>query len=329
MFQSGEWRLPPPGRVVAAAVLVLMCGVCPAWAQDGATTPLIWQAYPGYIVVTAAVVVGQLFLIAMLLLQRRDLRRAEQSVRTREADLRGSYEQVRELAGRLIHAQEAARAGVARDLHDEICQQLAAVSIGVVALKRSHGNVQDPAVQDAFDDLEYQTQVTFDGIRRLSHELHPTSLRLVGLAPALRTHCVDMGERHHVAVTFNAAGDCRGLPDDVAICLYRIAQEAVRNAIFHGAARQISVSLTRSDRHADLVVADDGHGFDVQATRQSGRGLGLVSITERARLAGGQVDFRSTARGGTTVHVHCPVEALAVERAKTQPESRPSTAVRS
>jgi signal transduction histidine kinase len=295
-----------------AAIVALMYGVWPAWAQDGARVPLIWEAYPGYIAVTAAVVAAQLLLIAMLLLQRRDLRQAERTVRAREADLRASYERIRQLAGRLIHAQEAARAGVARDLHDEICQQLAAVSIGVVTLKQSHGNIQDSGIQDAFNDLEYQTQVTFDGIRRLSHELHPTSLRLVGLAPALRTHCVEMGERHHVVVTFNAAGDCRGLSDDLAICLYRIAQEALRNAIFHGAARQLSVSISRSETRVDLVVADNGRGFDVEAARQSGPGLGLVSIAERARLAGGTVEFTSTPGGGTTVHVRCPVEVVAV-----------------
>jgi len=295
-----------------------MYGTLPAWAQDGARAPSIWEAYPGYLALTAAILVGQLLLITMLLLQRRELRQADRTVRAREADLRGSYERIRQLAGRLIHAQETARAGVARDLHDEICQQLAAVSIGVVTLKRSDGNIQDAAIQDAFNDLEYRTQVTFDGIRRLSHELHPTSLRLIGLAPALRTHCVDMGERHHVVVTFNALGDFRGLSDDLAICLYRIAQEALRNAIFHGAARQLSVSITRSDTRVDLVVADDGRGFDVEAARQSGPGLGLVSIAERARLAGGQVEFTSTPRGGTTVHVQCPVDVVRVDMAEAR-----------
>ena len=285
----------------------------PPGAEIRFRAPTLWESYRPQVIVTAVIVGAQLLLITLLLIQRRDRRRVEETVRAREADLRGSYERIRQLAGQLLHSQEAARAGVARDLHDDICQQLAAVSIGVVRLKRSVGNIQDETIQDAFDELDYQTQVTFDSIRRLSHELHPTSLRLVGLTPALKTHCVDTGERHKVRVSFNAVGDFRGLPDDIGICIYRIAQEALRNGIIHGQARHLSVSIMRSDEHVDLVVVDDGHGFDVSAMRETGEGLGLVSIEERARLVGGRVDFRSVPGRGTTVRVHCPVEAVGVE----------------
>src|SRR3954467_2520596 len=99
-FQFGGWRLPRCGRRVAVAVLALTYGASPAWAQDGASAPSIWEAYPGYIALTAAVLVGQFLLIAMLLLQRRDLRQAERTVRAREADVRGSYERIRQLPGR-------------------------------------------------------------------------------------------------------------------------------------------------------------------------------------------------------------------------------------
>jgi signal transduction histidine kinase len=189
---------------------------------------------------------------------------------------------------------------------------LAAVSLGVVMLKRSTGKVQDAATQKAFAELEYQTQVAFDGLRRLSHDLHPASLRLLGLTPALKTHCVDVSERYQVRVVFNASGDFRALPDDVAICLYRIAQEAVRNAAVHSGARQISVAIARVDERVDLVVMDDGRGFDVETMRSSGDGLGLVSIEERVRIVGGAVDVVSAADRGTTVRVHCPIEAVAV-----------------
>jgi len=294
-------------------------GISPSRLPPGAEvrfqTPSLWESYKPQVIVAASVVAGQLMLIALLLVQRRDRRRVEGTVRAREADLRGSYERIRQLAGQLIHSQEEARAGIARDLHDDICQQLAAVSVGVIRLKRSVGNIQDGPIQDAFDELDYQTQVTFDSIRRLSHDLHPTSLRLVGLTPALKTHCVDAGERHKVRVGFNAVGDFRGLPDDVGICIYRIAQEALRNGIVHGRARNLSVSIMRFDDHVDLVVVDDGRGFDVNAIRETGEGLGLVSIEERARICGGTVEFHSVPGRGTTVRVHCPVEAIGVQAA--------------
>ena len=264
------------------------------------------QRYRIYVAAVSALVLVQLFLIALLLVQRRDRRRAEETVRAREAALRGSYERIRQLAGRLIHAQEAARAAVARDLHDEICQQLAAVSLGVVALRRSAGRIADAEIQQAFSDLEYQTQVTFDGIRRLSHDLHPASLRLLGLAPALKTHCLDVAERQHVPVAFSAAGDFRGVPVEISICLYRIAQEALRNAVVHGRVRRISVEIAHSPTGVELLVSDDGQGFDVQAVRERSEGLGLVSIEERARIVGGAVEISSRDGCGTTVRVRCP-----------------------
>jgi signal transduction histidine kinase len=269
--------------------------------------------YRIYVAGVSVLLLAQLFLIVLLLLQRRDRRRAEETVRARETALRSSYERIRQLAGRLIHAQETARAAVARDLHDETCQQLAAVALGVAALKRSAGQIADPAIQQAFSDLEYQTQVTFDGIRRLSHDLHPTSLRLLGLAPALKTHCLDVAERQRVPVAFAASGDFRKVPTDIAICLYRIAQEALRNAVVHGHAEKISVEIARSPDAVDLIVSDDGQGFDVDSMRRGTDGLGLVSMEERARIVGGAVEISSRDGHGTIVRVHCPSELEGVE----------------
>jgi two-component system sensor histidine kinase UhpB len=272
---------------------------------DGGLAP-VWEDHRILVIATGLVVLGQLLLIALLLVQRRDHRHAEDTIKAREAALRNSYDRIRQLAGRLIHAQEAARAGIARDLHDDICQQLTVVSLGVVALRRSSGNIEDPAIQQAFADLEYQTQVAFDGIRRLSHDLHPTSLRLLGLTPALKTYCLDVAERHDVKVAFTVDGDFRGLPLEIAISLYRIAQEAIRNGIAHAQAKKFSVTIRRDERHVELVVSDDGRGFDVEAMRHTAAGLGLVSMEERARSVGGEATVVSVPEQGTTVRVRCP-----------------------
>ena len=255
-----------------------------------------------------AVVVVQAVLIAGLLTQRARRRRAEQTIRAREATLRTSYERIRQMAGRLINAQEAARAGVAQDLHDDVCQQLVFVSMGVSTLKSSSGQLQDAETQQALATLEGDTQRVFEGLRRLSHDLHPATLRLLGLAAALRTHCTEMAKHHGVEVAFTAEAVPPNVHKDVAVCFFRIAQEALRNGITHGGARRLSVSLAGSGKHLDLIVTDDGTGFDVSSVYRGGGGLGLVTMSERARVVGATVDIVSQPARGTTVRVRGPAE---------------------
>ena len=226
----------------------------------------------------------------------------------REATLRRSYERIRQLAGRLINAQEAARADIARDLHDDVCQQLVFVSIAVSTLKNSSGRIQDAETQQAFSDLEGTTQGVLEGIRLLSHDLHPDSLRLLGLGPALKVHCGEVAKRYDVEVSFTTEGDIRPLHQDVAVCLFRIAQESLRNGVVHSGARRFGVTLVRSDDHVELTVTDDGHGFDLEVVRREGSGLGLVSMEERAHVVGGDVQITTGFEKGTTIRVRCPSE---------------------
>ncbi len=270
-------------------------------------TPTVWEAYRGYIVAVIVVVTAQLLLIAGLVVQSAKRRRAEEVIRSREATLRSSYQRIRELAGYLINAQEAARADIARDLHDDVCQELAGVSVTVSLLKRSPGRIQDPDAQRTLDNLLDQTRHMSDGIRRLSHELHPATLRLLGLSAALKSHCSEVEKRHGVKVTFKA-GDIGQVSPDVAVCLFRIAQESLRNAIVHGQAKRVTVTLGRTGPNVDLIVSDDGRGFDLASVRQHG-GLGLVSMEERAHLYGGEMEVITGQQMGTTIRVRCPAAA--------------------
>lgn len=270
-------------------------------------TPTVWESYRWYIVGTLVVVAAQLVLIAGLLTERTSRRRAEAAIRRSEASLRASYERIRQMAGRLINAQEAARADIARDLHDDVCQQLVYVSMGVSTLKNSSGDIQGAETQQAFSELERDTQSTFEGIRRLSHDLHPASLRLLGLAPALKTHCAEIEKRHNVEVVFNA-GDLGHLHPDIAVCFFRIAQESLRNGVMHGEAKRFDVSLARFGEHIEMTVADNGRGFDLEAVQQNGGGLGLVSMEERAHVVGGGVQIITGVGQGTTVRVRGPVD---------------------
>ena len=177
----------------------------------------------------------------------------------------------------------------------------------VSSIKSSWGNVQDPAIQDALSKLYDDTMIVFQAIRRVSHDLHPATLRLLGLAVALKAHCAEISKRHGVQVSFKADVDLGPLPFTTAVCLFRIAQESVRNAITHGEALRLAVSVGRFGEDVVLTVSDDGRGFDLDAVRKSGSGLGLVSMEERAHVAGGDVEIITGLRQGTTIRVRCPV----------------------
>jgi two-component system sensor histidine kinase UhpB len=132
--------------------------------------------------------------------------------------------------------------------------------------------------------------------------LHPASLRILGLAPALKGHCAEVGKRHNVEVGFKA-GDLGHLDPDIAVCFFRIAQESLRNGVMHGEATRFDVSLARFGEHIEMTVTDNGRGFDLEAARQNGGGLGLVSMEERAHVVGGGVQIVTGVGQGTTVRV--------------------------
>ena len=271
-------------------------------------TPTAWESYKAYIIGTIIVVSAQLLLIAGLFAQRARRRRAEETIKAREATLRTSYERSRLLAGKLINAEEATRAGIARDLHDGVCQDLIGVSMAVASLKRSSGQIQDAQTQRTLSMLHDETRGVCETLRRLSHDLHPTTLQLVGLASALKAHCTEVEQRHGVQVRFRADGDFGDIRPDVVVCLFRIAQESLRNAVVHGDAKRLGVSLARSGEHIELAVTDDGRGFDVEAVRRTSSGLGLVSMEERARGVGADVQIVSGVRQGTTIRVRGPAD---------------------
>jgi signal transduction histidine kinase len=150
-----------------------------------------------------------------------------------------------------------------------------------------------------------------DHVRDLSHDLHPATLEHVGLIPALRTHCADFARQNRLDVRFRADEALPPLPRDVAVCLYRIVQEGLRNVAKHAGVQDASVSLTQTQDLVELTIVDCGRGFnqDGEAAR---RGLGLLSLEERARLVGGVFKVTSAPDRGTALHVQVPTRALAV-----------------
>lgn len=273
--------------------------------------PTAWELYRWYVIGTFAVVALQLLLIAALLTERGQRRRAEVTLRRREATLQASFDRIRELNARVINAQETARAEIASELHDDVCQELVGAAITLGDLKRSSGYVQDARAQSTLSRLQDTMLGMVDGVRRLSHDLHPATLRLVGLGPALRAHCIEVEQRYDVQVRFQLESHLGEVHPDVALCLFRIAQEALRNGAVHGDARRLTLSILRSNGQIEMTVADDGKGFDLDAVRRDGKGLGLISMEERTRVIGGTFFIITRPDEGTLVRARVSATAHA------------------
>ncbi len=237
-------------------------------------------------------------------------RNAEDQIRESRAALEASHREIQQLAGRLIEAQDAERARIARDLHDDVSQQLAGLSIALSGLKhRMEEREAGDDLQAALRALHERTTVLAQNVRHLSHDLHPTVLRHAGLVAALSSYCAEVERSHGTALRCSAEGEFESLAPEVALCLYRIAQEALRNVIAHAGASRADVRLLRTGEEAELTITDNGNGFDVASSLERGKGLGLVSIAERARLARGAVSITAESKKGTCVRVRVPANA--------------------
>jgi PAS domain S-box-containing protein len=238
-------------------------------------------------------------------------KRGEEAMRENEAVLQASHREIEDLAGRLIASQEVERARIARDLHDDLSQQLAALSIALSSVKRRVAELPGAGdLQDHVSSIQQRTITLAENIRHLSHDLHPSVIAHAGLVPALAAYCTELQRSHTVAVTFSAEGELQSIAADVALCLYRVAQEGLRNVVTHADARHAQVRLLRTGDRAELTIIDDGRGFDTVQTGKSIKGLGLVSINERVRLAGGTFSIVTELNKGTRVRVQVPMSRL-------------------
>jgi two-component system sensor histidine kinase UhpB len=160
--------------------------------------------------------------------------------------------------------------------------------------------------------IQRRATVLAESIRGISHDLHPDVLKHGGLAAALEAHCAEISRAQPVAVSCTAEGDFDSIDPGTAFCLYRIAQEALHNVVKHSRARHAEVRLRRTDASEELTIADDGRGFDVAETWRNGKGLGLVSINERIRLAAGTLSVVTERNKGTQLHVRLPASSRAM-----------------
>jgi two-component system sensor histidine kinase UhpB len=213
-------------------------------------------------------------------------------------------EEERRRSGTLaMRAQEEERRRLARDLHDEVNQALTAILLRLEALAQDNPDVNMGEVTE----LKRLVNRAMEELLNLARQLRPSALDDHGLMPAVETQLKRFSARTGVEVSLNADGEPNDLPEDVQTAVYRILQEALANIGRHAGATAVSVDIEAGEDTLELIVRDDGAGFDPGALARAGNGdgpgagLGLSGMAERARLAGGELDVRSAPGGGTTV----------------------------
>ncbi|QDV10089.1 Signal transduction histidine-protein kinase/phosphatase DegS [Planctomycetes bacterium Poly30] len=233
---------------------------------------------------------------------------------TDEERLAQSVERLRQ---RLVKAEETERSRIARELHDDLSQRLAALTLDAQLITQAPDS-EDPHRASISRALAVErvraglASIAVD-VHSISRQLHPTVVDDLGLARALKSECARRSEQGLVSVRFADHSEGIQVPAAVALALFRIAQESIRNAERHGSPQNIDVELDSDGECISLRVADDGRGFDPAALAglpREGRdgGLGLVSIRERAKLVGGSLSITTDFGQGTIVQVSAPLQ---------------------
>jgi PAS domain S-box-containing protein len=210
-----------------------------------------------------------------------------------------SEEALSDMTRKLVEAQEKERARIARELHDDISQRLAMLSLELEELQENPSELQ-PRVKE----LRRQMAEVSNDVQALSHDLHSSKLEYLGVVAGIKSWCKEFAERQKFEIDFRSDVSSI-LPLAVGFSLFRLLQEALNNAIKHSGVKRIEIQLRDDPSGIHLVVRDSGRGFDVEEASQ-GKGLGLTSMRERVRLVNGTISIESKPMGGTTIHVRVP-----------------------
>jgi PAS domain S-box-containing protein len=220
-----------------------------------------------------------------------------------------SEESLHNLTGRLISAQEEERARIARDLHDDFSQRLALLSIGLGQLWKTLPETEMGERAAVLEMLRRTKEMSSD-MHSLSHQLHSSKLEHVGLVPALKGLCGEIAQKYKIGVQL-VDRDCpANIPKDVALCLFRVAQEALGNVVKHSQATDAQMEISRTASGIRLRISDAGKGFDPSLPNPDA-GIGLIGMNERLRLVGGKFEVKSEPNCGTQVLADVPLSASA------------------
>jgi len=239
-----------------------------------------------------------------------------------------SEQRLQELSGRLINAQDEERARIARELHDDVSQRMALLEMSTDRFRQHAIGLSPDASRELLQIAEATAQISSD-IRHLSHRLHPSTLAILGLAAAVKGLCREFSEQFGLKVRFVHHDVPDGLSIEVSTCIFRIAQESLRNVVKHGGTAEATVELSGGGGRVELSVLDTGAGFDPDIARRE-PGLGLISMRERLRSIGGTLQVESTPSVGTRIRVSTPVDQRhwsPLRRASDRPADLPGQPV--
>ena len=220
-------------------------------------------------------------------------------------DQKLAQQALEKVSGQLIEAQERERSRIARELHDDICQRLVVLSMELDQAKRTRNHSAAEA-KNNLEEIRKHCADIADDVQSLSHQLHSSRLDHLGIVVAIQGFCREFSKKHRVDVEFNDKDVPENISTEVSLGLFRIAQEALNNAVKYSGAREFKVSLSGVDGEIRLSVIDKGAGFDVQEVRRKG-GLGLLSMQERIHLIHGSLAIESTPELGTKVIATVPI----------------------
>ena len=220
------------------------------------------------------------------------------------AEARRTQDSLRRISGSLIEAQEQERHRIARELHDDIVQRLALLSLELEGVQL---DVPDLAseLRTRIGTLQNETTRITNDVQLISHELHSSTMDHLGILEAAKNFCKEFGERQKVEIDFRSYDLPAPFPTELSLSLFRVLQEALRNAARHSGVKRFDVCLWGSTGAIHLTISDLGAGFD-RETIMKGAGLGLTSMQERLRLVHGELSINSHPKGGTTIHARVP-----------------------
>lgn len=270
----------------------------------------IWELYRAQAIGVITLIALESLLIITLFINLQKRKRAEMSLRESRQDLRT-------LAGRLISSQEEELSRLSREFHDDIVQRLAAAAIEAGMLEIRGSGIEESA-QRKISSMKDQLIALSEDVHAISRQIHPSILKDLGLVRAVTSLCVRFSDRENIPVDF----DHKDVPDlireDVALCLYRVIQESLRNVAKHAKAKRVSVLLRGLDGNLFLTIVDDGIGFVPQGVRQT-PGIGLASMRERVDYINGKLSVSSEPGKGTVIELSAPLEGGTHETCKSAP----------
>jgi PAS domain S-box-containing protein len=216
-------------------------------------------------------------------------------------------ESLADVGRRLIEAHEEERTWIARELHDDINQRIA-----LLAIELDRWNQQlPPSAVEFHDRIHHASQRLSDiakDVQSLSHRLHSSKLEYLGLVTAANSFCEELSEQQKVEIEFSHTAIPRSMPKEISLCLFRVLQETLQNAVKHSGVRHYNVELHGTEGAIQLKVSDLGVGFDPQDAIHL-RGLGLISMRERIQLVSGEFFINSHPGSGTTIHARVPLNS--------------------